>query len=361
MIPPRPSLRAFRAYQPGEQPSDPATLKLNTNEFPYAPAPAVLEAIRQEAAESIRLYPSPRCDRLRASLAALHGVEAGRVLVTNGSDEALRLIMHAYAAPGRMIATTWPTYSLYPTLALAFETPLSSIELTGLERLPEELFSLSWEALFLSSPNPPLGTFFPLEAVRRLAAPGGLLVLDLAYADFADEPDRYDPLLKLENVITVCTFSKAYGLAGLRLGYAVGGAEAIGLLSALADSYNVNRISQAAGLAALASAAYYAPLIREIRRERSRLTAALTDRGFRVPPSQANFIFAFHPAAREVQQRLRRRRVLVRHFDDGALAGGLRISIGTPEQHERLLAALDEVLDELNIELAPAARGPDRP
>lgn len=341
MIHPNPLLRTLQTYTPGDQPSSLDVIKLNTNEFPYAAAPEVIQAIAAAANDDVRLYPSPRCDALRQRLAEFLGVRTENILVGNGSDEILRLIVQAYGGPDRMSAIVRPTYSLYPTLIQMFGAEAQSFELKDLTGIPDSLVRAAWDLLFLSSPNAPLGTMFSDQEIASLASSGGLLALDEAYIDFAGAEDHSALPQKYENVVLIRTFSKSFGLAGLRVGYALGAEVVIAELGKLADSYNVNRLSQAAAVAALDAAKYYRGKAEEIIANRSWLGDELRARGFQVPESRANFLFAFHARAAEIFSRLRERNIFVRHFSDPPLDGGIRVSIGTREQLDALLSALD--------------------
>ncbi len=340
---PRPFLEKLEAYVPGEQPRGGGWVKLNTNEFPYPAAPQVIEAIRREAADTVRVYPDPTATALREKLAERNGVEADQVLVGNGSDEILRLIAHAWLGPDRPLAMVLPTYTLYQVLAAQFSAPVNIHRLDHFERLPGSLFADKWAACFLPAPNPPLGTAFPIEELEKLAATGGLLVLDGAYIDFAP---GYNPLAALKGhpaVIHTRTFSKSFGLAGVRVGCAIGPKPLIAALHKLRDSYNVNRLSQAAALGALEGADYYAARCAEIIASRGRLTQELRRRGFEVPESHGNFVFASRADVPTLYERLKERKILVRYFRHSGLEGGMRITIGTPGENEALLRAIDAI------------------
>jgi histidinol-phosphate aminotransferase len=341
---PRPFLRRLEPYAPGEQLAGKGVIKLNTNEFPYPPAPAVLEAIRSEAGDSLRRYPSSRADALRHRIAQRHGVRPEQVFVGNGSDEVLRLLIQAYGGPGRLTATLSPTYSLYRTLVEAAEGEYQEFILGNEELWPKDLRGSAWDLFLLCVPNPPLGTLFDLAKVKYLSDQPGLLVLDEAYIEFADPIDPAYTRFTGPNIIRTRTFSKAFGLAGLRVGYAFGPEAVISEISKLADSYNVNRISQAASLVALESDDYYAPLITRMREDRHRLAEALRERGFQVPISHGNFVFARHPRARYLYEGLKARNILVRHFARPPLDAGLRISIGSWDELSAMLAAVDTLL-----------------
>lgn len=343
-VEPQPFLRRLEAYTPGEQPTDAGTIKLNTNEFPYPPAPEVIEAIRREAGNLLRRYPSPRCEKLRERLAARHRVDPGQIFVGNGSDEVLRLLIQAYGGPGRTVASLEPSYSLYATLVQIANGNYQGYKLDGLTGWPRDLTAEAWDVFLLCVPNPPIGVVYPFDKVSNLSKGSGLLVLDEAYIEFADEISPEYLAFEAPNVVRTRTFSKAFALAGLRVGYAVGPREVVEQLSRIADSYNVNRISQAAAVAALEAEAYYAARLDEMRVNRGWLGAQLEGRNFEVRPSQGNFVFALHPRARELYEGLKRRGILVRHFNRPPLDRGLRISIGTMEELQRLMSGIDELL-----------------
>jgi histidinol-phosphate aminotransferase len=339
--PPRPELAGLEPYVPGEQPADPKTVKLNTNEFPYPAAPEVIEALRRETGDRVRVYPNPTAEPLRRRLAERHGVTPERVIVGNGSDEILRLIVHAFGGPGRTLAIVEPTYSLFPVLAEQFATPLRTHALGGGTELPEGLFEDAADLCLLPTPNPPLGTAWDTATLERLAAKRWLLALDGAYVDFAGE-DAARPLIdRYPNVLLTRTFSKSAGLAGMRVGYAIGDARAIDALNRLRDSYNVNRMSQAAAMGALEGWAYYRRKCDEIVESRRRLAEELTARGWRVHPSAGNFVFARHRDVKGICAGLKARGVLVRYFKRPGLDDGVRITIGTPAEIDALLGALD--------------------
>ena len=348
----RESVRRMTGYTPGEQPADPGLVKLNTNENPYPPSPRVLEAMRGIQAGSLRRYPDPVCRRLRGRIAELHGVDASRVFVGNGSDEILALCTRAFVEDGRGVGYFDPSYSLYPVLA----------DIRGALRVPVDLGrDLGWPAdlvkggeapalgvcslFLLANPNAPTGLLSPKEKVRELcAAFDGVVAIDEAYVDFAPV-DCMDVAREVDNALAIRTLSKSYSLAGLRLGYAVGPADLVEALFKIKDSYNVDAISQELALAALSDVDYMRANAGKIKRTRQRLAECLAERGFRVYPSAANFLWVQPPgrSARELFDQLRERRVLVRFFPGERTGEFLRITIGTDADVDGLLAALDEV------------------
>jgi len=344
-----PAVEALAAYVPGEQPSESGFIKLNTNENPYAAAPEVVQAIAEALEKhSLQKYPDPTCSRLRQSLAERLDVSPDNILVGNGSDEVLRLVCHAYLDPkaGDSIAMLYPTYVLYRTLAAMFGSACEEYHVQAPDyQFPEAAYASQAQVFFLANPNPPIGTLYELDVIRRLAEarPQRLVVVDEAYVDFAGTTAI--PLVKkYPNLAVTRTFSKSYALAGMRVGFIVASRDVISQLEKIKDSYNVNRLSQIAAEAAWQAQSYYEERTRQICNSRESLRAALITRGFEVPPSFGNFVFARHSAARKLYAELKQRRILVRYFDLPGLQDGVRITIGTPAEIEALIGAIDEIL-----------------
>jgi histidinol-phosphate aminotransferase len=346
-----PAVEALEPYVPGEQPRDPEVIKLNTNESPYPAAPAVMEAVRRAADEAMfNKYPDPWSTRLRAALASRVGVSVDEVFPGNGSDEVLRLICHAFLRPGTddRIGMLEPTYVLYETLAAMFGCRAERFSLTGPDyAIPQAAVQEDVKILFVPNPNPPYGTFYPPETLDALAAarPERLVVIDEAYVDFADG-SALEVYRRHENVILTRTFSKSLSLAGLRVGYALAHESLFAQLAKIKDSYNLDRLSQAAAEAALGPDAdtYYAARNAEICANRDWLAGQLRQRGFEVPESHGNFVFARRPGAKTLYEHLKARKILVRYFPAPPLDDGVRITIGTREQLDALLRAVDEAI-----------------
>ena len=338
-------------YTPGEQPKPgERVIKLNTNENPFPPSPRVVEAIRRITPDALRRYPSSMADEFRAVAARVHGVSADSVLAGNGSDDILQIALRSYCGPGDVLVCPEPTYSLYPVLADLADVRLIPVPWEAGWRLPAEaLIGHAARAIFFANPNSPSGTSVPVADVEALAeATEALVLVDEAYADFAD--DHCIRLLqRCRNVLISRTFSKGYGLAGLRFGYALGDPAVIAQMAKVKDSYNCDAIAIAAACAALDDGAYAQANWQAIRAERARLSAELERRGCAVIPSQANFLLATTPDAAHagwLYAALKARGVLVRFFDRPALDNKLRISIGAHDENDALLAALDEALAE---------------
>ena len=354
----RSNIRDMAGYVWGEQPEDPGQCKLNTNENPYPPSPQVAAALRAFDAAHLRTYPQPTADRLRTQLAKLHGLDRDGVLVTNGGDEALRLAITTFAAPGTPLGCAHPSYSLYPVLAQIQDAPLLQASYADDWTLPkgfaDQANAAGARLTCLVNPHAPSGRLMDVDQCARLAAElDGVLLLDEAYADFIDPALGYDSaslLRDFDNLLILRSFSKGYSLAGLRLGYLLGQPTLIApLLTKTRDSYNVDAISQALGLAALSDPTYAEDTWARVRQERERLRDGLAQLGLPAPPSQANFLLASVPAAAklpasELYAALKAQGILVRHFNAPKLCGKLRITVGAPQQNQRLLRALRGLL-----------------
>ena len=343
----RESINAMTGYVPGEQPAPgEKVIKINTNENPYPPSPRVLEALRQAADERLRLYPPPLADAVRARAAALYGFAPEQVLVGNGSDELLALLVCAVVDPGDAIVYPVPTYSLYPVRARVRGAGVVEVPFPEDFSLPEGLFGRAEPLVFLCNPNAPTGTLVAQPEVRRLAEGlSGLLVVDEAYVDFA-ESDCLTLARELENVVVLRTVSKSFSLAGLRVGFAFGPKALIEGLIKVKDSYNVDRLALAGAEAALADVEYMRENVARIKATRSRLTKGLRGLGLDPLPSQTNFVFVRcgRGRARRLFAALKARGVLVRFFEEPGTDDALRITVGTDGEIDRLLVELSDIL-----------------
>lgn len=342
----RPNIASMSGYIPGFQPDDIASwIKLNTNENPYPPSPKVVEAIMAEIGgdgASLRTYPSASSQKLREVAGELYGFDPSWVIMANGSDEVLNNLIRACAGQGDDVGYVHPSYSYYSTLAEIQGAIICSYGLTdsfAIEAFPENYHG---KVFFLTTPNSPLGFAFPLSYIEELAKNcGGLLVVDEAYADFADG-NALALVKKYENVVVTRTLSKSYALAGMRLGLAIARPEIIAALDKIRDHYNLDRLAQAACVAALQDQVYFRESCRKIIETREWFTTELARIGYQVIPSQGNFVFASPPDrnGKRVYDGLFERKILVRLLSDPLLAHGLRISIGTREDMEITLAAI---------------------
>jgi histidinol-phosphate aminotransferase len=340
-------VRGTPAYVPGEQPAPGApVVKLNTNENPYPPSRSVLDAIAGERGDRLRLYPDPESLGVRRQASAAYGLPVDHVLVGNGSDELLSLVVRAVVDPGGRVAYAVPTYSLYRTLVALHGAEPVEVPFPPDWSVPRALAQADAPLTFLCNPNSPSGTFVPVAAVADLASQvRGVLVVDEAYVDFAS-----DHALRLvaahPNVLVLRTLSKSFSLAGLRVGLAFGHPELLDGLRTVKDSYNVNRLTQRGAEAALGDLAGMRRNVERVRKTRLILAAELDRLGFAVPPSEANFVLARRPgrSMAGLAAALAARGILVRHFRVPELDDALRITVGTDDEIATLLAALRDEL-----------------
>lgn len=341
----RKSVQALHAYVPGEQPSDPDIIKLNTNENPYPPSPKVHEAIEGCFSKGLQKYPDPVASAVREQVAGDLGCRREQVIAGNGSDEVLLLCIRAFVEQDGSVGYFDPSYSLYPVLCAIEDVQVRPVSLHDdfSWNMPEEYHA---SLFFLTNPNAPTSLLFPRKNVEAFCRSfDGVVVIDEAYVDFA-EADCMDLARSLPNVIVTRTLSKSASLAGIRFGYAVGPEPLIEALFKIKDSYNLNALTQAAALAALKDRTYTQQQVDKVKATRARLAEALTARGFEVCPSSANFLWA-RPGAVEAEslfQDLRKRGVFVRYFPGPKTGAHLRITVGTDDQSRRFLAVLDDIL-----------------
>ncbi|MCC7146405.1 MAG: aminotransferase class I/II-fold pyridoxal phosphate-dependent enzyme [Phycisphaeraceae bacterium] len=377
----RPNIQRAAGYVPGEQPEADNLVKLNTNENPYPPCPAVMAVLRDFPPERLRRYPSPTAAKFRDVAARVHGLTPDHIIPTNGGDELLRLVITTFVEPGAPIGMAEPSYSLYPVLAEIHNSPMVRIALRDDWSLPADfarkLNDARAQLAFVVNPHAPSGTLTSVADLDRLAAEfRGVLVIDEAYVDFVAPKCNYNSLDLLRtrpNVLLLRTMSKGYSLAGLRFAYGLASPSLIEpILTKTKDSYNTDAISQALATAALENRPAAAQTWQAVIAERTRLTAELARRGYTVPPSQSNFILAQPPAAatspsppaqppaqpggtsssptppktpsaREIYESLKQKQVFVRYFDQDRLRDKMRITIGTPGENNALLAGLDQL------------------
>ena len=341
----RGNIQAMSGYVPGEQPRDDGIIKLNTNENPYPPSPQVYAALRKAIDASLRLYPQPLSDSLRAAAAAAYGVEKENIMAGNGSDELLSMLLRCFVNPGQRVAYPVPTYSLYDTLVEIQGGVSARVSFPDDFSVPKELARQDAPLTLLCNPNAPSGTLVPLPDIVKLAgAVAGILVVDEAYVDFAaSEGASAIPLIgRLENLIILRTLSKSFSLAGMRIGLAFASAEIIAGMNKVRDSYNLDRLSIVAGTAALADLAWMHRNAARIQRSRQRLASGLKRLGYQVYPSHTNFILARQCGKnlQPVYEELKRRKILLRWFDVPGLRDCLRITVGTPKEVQVLLKEL---------------------
>jgi histidinol-phosphate aminotransferase len=334
----------MEGYTPGEQPgAGERVIKLNTNENPFPPSPKVMQAIREVEAELLRRYPNSTADSFRDAAAQVLGVSPDMIMAGNGSDDVLAVAVLTFTGPGDLLAYPDPTYSLYPVIAELDEVKTVTVPWDEDWSLPTDaLLATKAKAIFLANPNAPSGTFVSPQKIGELADKfSGLVLVDEAYVDFAE--DNCLPLVrKHENVVVTRTLSKAYSLAGLRFGFAIAQPSVIREMNKARDSYPCDAISVAAATAAIQDQEYAKKTWEHVRAERQRISSELTQMGWTVLPSQANFILAQTPTGRgrEAYLGLKQQGILVRYFDKPGLKDKLRITVGTSQENNALLGGI---------------------
>ena len=340
-------------YVPGEQPKLPNLIKLNTNENPYGPSPRVLNALRAEVGDSLRLYPDPVSERLRQSIAMRHEVTAAHVFVGNGSDEVLAHTFQALLKHDAPVLFPDITYTFYPVYCRLYGIGYREIPLTGSFEIDVDDYLQVNGGIIFPNPNAPTARLLAQSEIEKLlqANHGSVVVVDEAYVNFGGV--SVVPLvLRYPNLLVTHTLSKSRSLAGLRVGYAIGHPDLIEALNRVKDSFNsypLDRFAQSGAVAAIEDQAYYEETWRRVVESRERLVAGLQELDFEVVPSTANFVFVRHPRRTgvELAARLRGRGIVVRNFHNPArIAPYLRITVGTAAQCEALIGALGEILNE---------------
>jgi histidinol-phosphate aminotransferase len=333
-------------YTPGEQPRDGAFIKLNTNENPYPPSPRVFEAIRAAlTGDRLRKYPDPMGTAFRQTAGRVLGVDPDGVLIGNGSDDILTIITRACVGEGGLVVSPTPSYLLYHTLAEIQGARFRAVPYVRHWQLPDPWPVPDAPLTFIASPNSPSGTISPATELGRLAGElAGMLVIDEAYVDFADAHAL--PLAGRPNVLVTRSLSKSYSLAGIRFGFAVGDPALVRELVKVKDSYNCDVLSLAAATAAVEDQDYLRMTRDRIRASRERLSRSLAELGFAVCPSQANFIWCCRTdrPVKPLYEELKRRLILVRYMTYEGYGDGLRVTVGTAAEIDRLLDELRRIL-----------------
>ncbi len=333
-------------YVPGEQPQDEDVLKLNTNENPWLCSPEVRDILNEIDVAELAKYPDPLCTDVRSVIAEKHDVGIGNVFAGNGSDEVLALCIRAFVErDSGSVGYFDPSYSLYPVLAEieAVETRPVALDENFEWQMPADYDT---SVFFLTNPNAPTGMLFPKEKVEAFVKDfPGVVVIDEAYVDFARE-DCMDLAMKYSNVLVARSLSKSYALAGIRFGYCVGRKELIDALHKIKDSYNVNRLTQELARVALLDQGTMEAITAAVKGSRDLMSAELSDLGFRVYPSEANFLWVRppRPGAKKIFEELKKKNVFVRWFAGDRTKDCLRITVGTNEQVMALVEALEEIL-----------------
>ena len=338
-------------YTPGEQPKDMKYVKLNTNESPFPPSAAVEQAVKAESGR-LQLYSDPELRSLREALAKRYSVEPCEVVVTNGSDEVLNFAFMAFADEAHPLRFADITYGFYPVFANLHRIPYTEIPLREDFSIDPADYVGVGETVVIANPNAPTGLTLSLAEIEEIVKsnPKNVVIVDEAYVDFGGESAV--PLTKkYSNLLVTGTFSKSRSMAGARLGFGIGHRDLIADLNTLRYStnpYNVNRMTEMAGVAALNEDEYYMANCRVIMENREWTTNRLRELGFAVLPSCANFVFATHSQipGKELYLKLKERGVLIRHFDKERIKEYNRITIGTKEQMACLIANIEEILKE---------------
>ncbi|MFN6465954.1 MAG: histidinol-phosphate transaminase [Nostoc sp. DedVER02] len=340
----RSNVDAMASYVPGEQPQrGTQIIKLNSNENPYPPSPAALAVLQNIDGEWLRRYPEPFGGEFRQAASQVLRVPSDWIIVGNGSDELLSVIIRACVEPGKKVVYPIPTYVLYRTLTEMQAAEIIEIPYSENYSLPvEELVAVDGSVTLIASPNSPSGHVVATNELRKLAGKlSGVLVIDEAYIDFTEE-NALDLVKEYENVIVIRTLSKGYSLAGLRLGFGVANPKLLQGLFKVKDSYNIDAIACAIGTAAISDQAYKNACVAKIKASRTQLATDLKQLGFYVWDSQANFLLVQPPQknAEYLYQKLKERGILIRYFKQPGLDDKLRITVGTDEQNQALVEAL---------------------
>ncbi|MEJ2591075.1 MAG: histidinol-phosphate transaminase [Candidatus Thiodiazotropha sp.] len=345
-----PVVNQLTPYVPGEQPKVDNLVKLNTNENPYGPSPKVIEAIRGELGDGLRLYPDPGSTRLRETVAAYYHMKPEQVFIGNGSDEVLAHAFFAFFQHPRPLLFPDISYSFYPVYCDLYDIDYRTVPLREDFSICLDDYDSANGGIIFPNPNAPTGRLLPLDDIERLLERNreSVVVVDEAYIDFGGE-SAARLVGRYPNLLVIQTLSKSRSLAGMRIGLALGHPGLIEGLIRVKDSFNsypVDRLALAAAVAAFEDETYFSTARQKVIDAREQLAAALDDLGFEVVPSAANFLFVRHPGrdAAELAAALRRQGVIVRHFALPRIDQHLRITVGTPPQNHRLIDCLKRIV-----------------
>lgn len=344
-----PEVRELEPYVPGEQPKIQNLLKLNTNENPYPPSPKVVDAVQAvltHQADALRLYPDPDATALKQAIAKQQNVDVSQVFVGNGSDEVLAHIFKAFFIQQEPILYPDITYSFYPVYSQFFGVQTKQIPLNEKFEIDISDYEQENGGIIITNPNAPTSIALGLDKIEQVlkANPNRVIVIDEAYVDFGAK-SAVELVSRYENLVVCQTTSKSRSLAGLRVGFAIGQAHLIAALEAVKNSFNsypIDRFAIAAAVASFEDQDYFQEQCEKVIASREKLVANLTELGFNVLPSKANFIFATHSLhdAAQLAEKLREQGIIVRYFNKPRINQFLRITIGTDEQNQRLVDTL---------------------
>jgi histidinol-phosphate aminotransferase len=347
----RENVEKTKGYEPGFQPQQTDIVKLNTNENPYPPSPAVIKVLAEVSTEQLRRYPDPKGSAFRQAAAEINGVQPENIMCCNGGDDLLVIAFQAFCDENRPVAYPVPTYSLYPVLANLQNCKAIEVPFDGEFNLPAKLSGTGAALTIICNPNAPTGTFIDVGELASLADElTGVLLIDEAYVDFAEA--NCTTLVKdFDNVIILRSMSKGYSLAGIRFGYAIAQPALIAGLMKVKDSYNVDAVAIALATAAIKDQQYFRENVEKIKENRKELTEQLRLLNFEVPNSSANFVLAASKSckASEIYDKLVQRGIYVRYFDRPGVDDKLRITVGTKEQNQKLLSALQDILSDATL------------
>jgi len=343
-------LQKLEAYTPGEQPQDKKYIKLNTNESPFPPSEGVIKAVNSDEVKDLRLYCDPECKKLRNAVAELYGVNAENVFLSNGSDDILNFAFMAYGHNGAAFPDI--TYGFYPVFAELYGIDTEIIPLKEDFTIDTKAFWSKNKLIVIANPNAPTGIELPLSQIEEIIVknPDSVVLVDEAYVDFGGN-SAVRLTEKYSNLLVCGTFSKSRSLAGARLGFAIAEKQLISDLEKIKYStnpYNINRLTQIAGLWAIKENDYYVSNCKKIIENREFTAIELEGLGFEILPSKANFIFAKSNkiSGEDLYLRLKEKGVLVRHFKNERIKEYNRITIGSREEMEAFIAAVKEILGE---------------
>ncbi len=348
-------IKNMAGYTPGEQPKLPNLIKLNTNENPYPPSPVINNVLNKMDISKLRLYPDPNADHLCSVIADLFNLKSENILAGNGSDDILTIAVRSFLNEGELIFTFYPTYSLYPVLAEIqganiFQKKLpENFQITDdfIKNLIESDEFKKAKLFIIARPNAPTGNSFPKKLIEIICDTfNGIVLIDEAYADFSED-NCIDFIKKYKNVLIVRTMSKSYSLAGLRVGWAMADKDIITGMYKVKDSYNVSLLAQIIASEALKDRIYFNKGIRSIKETREKVSESLCSLGFTVIKSSANFLFVSPPNASAVNlfQFLRNDNIVVRYFYAPMTDKYLRITVGTEQEMDKLLASVKKYLN----------------
>jgi histidinol-phosphate aminotransferase len=347
----RENVEKAKAYEPGFQPQQTDIVKLNTNENPYPPSPAVMKVLAEITPDKLRRYPDPKGSAFRQAAAEINGVQPENIMCCNGGDDLLVIAFQAFCDENRSVAYPVPTYSLYPVLANLQNCKAIEVPFDGEFNLPAKLSGTGAALTIICNPNAPTGTFIDVGELASLADElTGVLLIDEAYVDFAEA--NCTTLVKdFDNVIILRSMSKGYSLAGIRFGYAIAQPALIAGLMKVKDSYNVDAVAIALATAAIKNQQYFKENVEKIKESRKELTEQLRLLNFEVPNSSTNFVLATSKSckASEIYDKLVQRGIYVRYFDRPGIDDKLRITVGTEEQNQKLLSTLQDILSDATL------------